>query len=144
MTPESLGRYRIVEKLSEGGWGTVYLAHDERLDRDVALKVLSVGTLANEDNRKRFRKEALTLAKLNHTNIGQIYDFDTQAGVDFLVMEYLSGGTLSRQIAGPALNEKEAILQVHRGAEHRPQGSKPLNSAHFSARLKPCSPQTRS
>ena len=86
MTPENLGHYRIVEKLSEGGWGTVYLAHDERLDRDVALKVLSVGTLANEDDRKRFRKEALTLAKLNHTNIGQIYDFDTQAGVDFLVM----------------------------------------------------------
>ena len=107
MTPENLGHYRIVEKLSEGGWGTVYLAHDERLDRDVALKVLSVGTLANEDDRKRFRKEALTLAKLNHTNIGQIYDFDTQAGVDFLVMEYVSGGTLSRQIAGPALSEKE-------------------------------------
>jgi len=107
MTPESLGHYRIVEKLSEGGWGTVYLAHDERLDRDVALKVLSVGTLANEDNRKRFRKEALTLAKLNHTNIGQIYDFDTQAGVDFLVMEYVSGGTLSRQIGGPAPSEKE-------------------------------------
>jgi eukaryotic-like serine/threonine-protein kinase len=107
MTPENLGHYRIVEKLSEAGWGTVYLAHDERLDRDVALKVLSVATLANEDDRKRFRKEALTLAKLNHTNIGQIYDFDTQAGVDFLVMEYVSGGTLSRQIAGPALSEKE-------------------------------------
>jgi serine/threonine protein kinase/tetratricopeptide (TPR) repeat protein len=107
VTPENLGHYRIVEKLSEGGWGTVYLAHDERLDRDVALKVLSVATLANEDDRKRFRKEALTLAKLNHTNIGQIYDFDTQAGVDFLVMEYVSGGTLSRQIAGPALSEKE-------------------------------------
>jgi non-specific serine/threonine protein kinase len=107
MTPENLGHYRIVEKLSEGGWGTVYLAHDERLDRDVALKVLSVGTLANEDDRKRFRKEALTLAKLNHTNIGQIHDFDTQAGVDFLVMEYVSGGTLLRQIAGPALSEKE-------------------------------------
>ncbi len=107
MTPESLGHYRIVEKLSQGGCGTVYLAHDERLDRDVALKVLSVEILANEDDRKRFRKEALTLAKLNHTNIGQIYDFDTQAGVDFLVMEYVSGGTLSRQIAGPALSEKE-------------------------------------
>ena len=120
MTPESLGHYRIVEKLSEGGWGTVYLAHDERLDRDVALKALSVGTLANEDDRKRFRKEALTLAKLNHSNIGQIYDFDTQAGVDFLVMEYVSGGTLSRQIAGPALSEKEVAglgIQIARALE---------------------------
>ncbi len=107
MTPERLGHYRIFEKLSEGGWGTVYLARDERLDRDVALKVLSVGTLADEDDRKRFRKEALTVAKLNHPNIGQIYDFDAQAGVDFLVMEYVSGGTLSLHMAGPALGEKQ-------------------------------------
>ena len=59
MTPENLGHYRIVEKLSEGGWGTVYLAHDERLDRDVALKVLSAGTVADVNDRKQFRREAL-------------------------------------------------------------------------------------
>ena len=107
MIPESLGHYRIIETLSEGGWGTVYLAHDERLDRDVALKVLSAGTLADEDDRKQFRREALTVAKLNHPSIGQIHDFDTQAGVDFLVMEYVSGGTLARHIAGCALSERE-------------------------------------
>jgi eukaryotic-like serine/threonine-protein kinase len=107
MTPESLGHYQIVEKLSEGGWGTVYLAHDGRLDRDVALKVLSAGTLADEDARKQFRREALTVAKLNHPNIAHIYDFDTQAGVDFLVMEYVSGGALARCIAERALSEKE-------------------------------------
>ena len=55
MTPESLGHYQIIEKLSEGGWGTVYLAHDGRLERNVALKVLSAGTLADEDARKQFR-----------------------------------------------------------------------------------------
>ena len=120
MTPEILGHYRIVEKLSEGGWGKVYLARDERLDRDVALKVLSVGTLADEVDRKRFRKEALTAAKLSHSNIGQIYDFDTQAGVDFLVMEYVSGGTLARRIAGCALTEKEVAglgMQVAQALE---------------------------
>src|SRR5260370_3602076 len=107
MAPESLGHYRILEKLSEGGWGTVYLAHDERLDRDVALKVLSAGTLADEDDRKQFRREALTVAKLNHPNIGHVHDFDTHAGVDFLVMEYVSRGTIARHIAGGALSGKE-------------------------------------
>ena len=130
MTPESLGHYRIVEKLSEGGWGTVYLAHDERLDRDVALKVLSVGTLANEDNRKRFRREALTLAKLNHSNIGQIYDFDTQAGVDFLVMELVEGETLDQRLTKGSLPPEQtvriaaqiagALAQAHKmGIVHR-------------------------
>jgi len=130
MTPESLGHYRIVEKLSEGGWGTVYLAHDERLDRDVALKVLSVGTLANEDNRKRFRREALTLAKLNHSNIGQIYDFDTQAGVDFLVMELVEGETLDQRLTKGSLTPEQtvrisaeiagALAQAHKmGIVHR-------------------------
>jgi serine/threonine protein kinase/Tfp pilus assembly protein PilF len=107
MTPESLGHYQIIEKLSQGGWGTVYLAHDGRLERNVALKVLSAGTLADEDARKQFRREALTVAKLNHPSIAHIYDFDTQAGVDFLVMEYVSGGTLARCITERALSEKE-------------------------------------
>ena len=96
MTPETLGHYQIVEKLSEGGWGIVYLAHDGRLERDVALKVLSAGTLADEDARKQFRREALTIAKVNHPSIAHIYDFDTQAGVDFLVMEYVSGSRSKR------------------------------------------------
>jgi Tol biopolymer transport system component/predicted Ser/Thr protein kinase len=107
MTDKELGRYRILEKLGEGGMGQVYLAHDGRLQRDVALKVLPAGALADETARKRFRKEALALSKLNHPNIDILYDFDTQEGIDFLVMEYVDGKTLKQMISGGALSEKE-------------------------------------
>jgi TolB-like protein/predicted Ser/Thr protein kinase len=103
-----LGHYRIVEKIGAGGMGVVYRARDERLDRDVALKVLPDGTLADESARKRFRKEALTLSKLNHPNIAVVHDFDTQDGLDFLVMEYVTGVSLEQKLGGGALPEKGA------------------------------------
>src|SRR6267378_5889170 len=93
-----LGHYRILEQIGAGGMGVVYRAHDERLDRDIAIKVLPRGTLADEADRKRFRKEALALAKLNHPNIATIHDFDTQDGIDFLVMEYVEGVTLAKRL----------------------------------------------
>lgn len=109
MIGQTLGHYRIVEKLGEGGMGQVYRAHDAVLDRDVAIKVLPAGTLADEAARKRFRKEALTLSKLNHPHIGAIHDFGTQDGVDFLVMEYIPGTTLTLKLAAGPLPEKEVI-----------------------------------
>ena len=63
--------------------GVVYLAHDEQLERQVAIKVLPPGTLEDEAARKRFRQEALSLAKLNHPNIATIHDFDTADETDF-------------------------------------------------------------
>jgi len=107
MIGQTLGHFQILEKIGAGGMGVVYRAHDERLDRDVALKVLPEGTLADETARKRFRKEALALAKLSHPNIGAIYDFDTQTGVDFLAMEYIPGVTLSDRLASGPLSQKE-------------------------------------
>jgi len=77
--------------------GEVFRAHDQHLDRDVAIKVLPTGTLDDESARKRFRKEALALSKLNHPNIATIHDFDTQHGVDFLVMEYIPGITVNER-----------------------------------------------
>jgi len=107
MIGQTLSHYRILEKIGAGGMGVVYRAHDERLDRDVALKVLPPGTLADEAARKRFRKEALTLSRLNHPNIETVHDFDTQEGVDFLVMEHIVGVTLDKKLAGGGLPEKE-------------------------------------
>ncbi len=104
-----LGHYRIVEKIGAGGMGEVYRAHDEHLARDVAIKVLPPGTLTDESARKRFHKEALILSQLNHPNIATIHDFDTQQGVDFLVMEYIPGITLSEKVAGRPLAEKEVL-----------------------------------
>lgn len=89
--------------------GVVYRAHDERLDRDVALKVLPPGSLADESARKRFHHEALALARLNHPNIATIHDFDTQEGVDFLVMEYVQGVTLADKLRAGGLPEKQAL-----------------------------------
>ena len=107
MIGKTISHYRVTAKLGAGGMGEVYLAHDERLEREVALKVLPARMLTDEAARKRFRKEALALSKLNHPNIATIYDFDTQDGVDFLVMEYVEGTTLSEKLSGHSLPEKD-------------------------------------
>ena len=102
-----LGHYLVVERIGAGGMGEVYRARDEHLDRDVAIKVLPPETFSDDSARKHFRTEALALSKLNHPNIATIHDFDTQQEIDFLVMEYVSGVTLSERIANHALPEKE-------------------------------------
>jgi serine/threonine-protein kinase len=104
-----LGHYRIVEKIGAGGMGEVYRARDEHLARDVAIKVLQPGTLIGESARKHFHKEALILSQLNHPNVATIHDFDTQQGVDFLVMEYIPGITLDEKVAAGPLPEKEVL-----------------------------------
>jgi eukaryotic-like serine/threonine-protein kinase len=106
---QRLGHYRIAEKVGAGGMGEVYRALDEHLDRQVAIKVLPSCTLADETSRKRFHKEALTLSKLNHPNIAIIYDFSTQEGIDFLVMEYIPGVTLNDRLASGPLPEKQVV-----------------------------------
>jgi serine/threonine protein kinase len=104
-----LSHYRIIEEIGRGGMGVVFRAHDQHLDREVAIKVLSPGTITDEAARKRLRKEALTLSKLNHPHIATAHDFDTQRGVDFLVMEYIPGITLSEKLAAGPLPEKEVL-----------------------------------
>lgn len=102
-----LGRYRILEKIGEGGMGEVFLAHDEHLKHDVALKVLPPET--DERHRRLFRKEAHALSKLNHPNIVTVLDFDTQGDLDFLVMEFVSGQPLDQLARQQKLTERDII-----------------------------------
>jgi serine/threonine-protein kinase len=138
MIGQTLGHYRILEKVAAGGMGVVYRARDEQLDRDVALKVLPPGTLTDDTARRHFRKEAMTLAKVNHPNIETVFEFGTQDGMDFLVMEYVPGKTLADRLAGGTLPEKEVVVlgmqiaaaleEAHeRGVVHR--DLKPANIA---------------
>jgi len=138
MIGQTLGHYRILEKVAAGGMGVVFRARDEQLDRDVALKVLPTGTLSDDTARKHFRHEALALAKLNHPNIETVYEFGSQDGMDFLVMEFVPGKTLADRLKGGTLPEKEvvalgmqitaALEEAHeRGIVHR--DLKPANIA---------------
>src|SRR5260370_4462366 len=138
MIGQTLGHYRILEKVGAGGMGVVYRARDEQLDRDVAVKVLPSGTLSDDTARRHFRKEAMALAKLNHPNIETVYEFGTQDGTDFLVMEYVPGKTLAGRLSQGTLPEKEvvalgtqiaaALEEAHeRGIVHR--DLKPANIA---------------
>ena len=107
MIDQTLGHYRVLERVGKGGMGVVYRARDEHLERDVALKVLDPGMLANENARRRFKKEALALSKLNHANIEAVYDFNSQDGVDFLVMEFVEGMTLTQKLSTGPLSLSE-------------------------------------
>ena len=111
---QTLGRYRIEEKIGAGGMGVVYRAYDEKLERDVAFKVLSPGTLDNEAARRRFRNEARVLSRLNHPAIQTIHDFDTLDGTDFLVSELVQGASLDARLVSGPLPEQEV---VHIGAQ---------------------------
>src|SRR5919108_12104 len=118
MVGQRLSHYRIIAKIGAGGMGEVYSAHDERLEREVALKIIRSGSLADAEARKRFRKEALALSKLNHPNIATVHDFDRQDETDFLVMEHIEGAALAEKLAHGPLPEKEVLrlgLQLAEG-----------------------------
>jgi eukaryotic-like serine/threonine-protein kinase len=107
--PLNLSRYRIEEQIGAGGMGVVYRARDQRLDRDVAVKVLPPGSLSDQASRSRFRKEALALSRLTHPNIAVVHDFDTLDNTDFLVMELIPGMTLEEKLAAGPIAESEAL-----------------------------------
>ena len=103
-------RYVIGRSLGSGGMGEVYLAHDEVLDRDIALKVLRSHYAGDEEFAGRFLREARSAASLSHPNIVQVYDRgETEGGISYIAMEYVPGGTLKELIDGrPPLGAREA------------------------------------
>lgn len=128
MIGRRLGHYRITASLGAGGMGVVYRAHDEHLEREVAVKLLPAGSLADDEARRRFRTEALALSRLQHPNVGVIHDFDSQDGVDFLVMELIPGEGLDERIRRGRASEPE----VARLGEQLAEG---LAAAHASGVL---------
>jgi tRNA A-37 threonylcarbamoyl transferase component Bud32 len=120
---QKLGRYQILELLGEGGMATVYKAHDTRLEREVAIKITrhdafppnQLGTIL-----KRFEREAKALAGLSHPNIVNVMDYGEYEGLPYLVMVYLSGGTLSDRLGKPMPwdNAVQFLLPVVRALEY--------------------------
>jgi serine/threonine protein kinase len=98
-------RYRLERRIASGGMATVWLAHDEELDRDVAVKVLS-DTLAEDPSYvARFRREARVAAQVSHPNLVRMFDYAGDAERPYIVMEHIGGGTLADRIRGGAADE---------------------------------------
>src|SRR6201988_3358239 len=93
-----LGPYEIQSPLGAGGMGEVYRARDTRLDRTVAIKILSSQLSSNPEARQRFDREARSISSLSHPNVCQLYDVGLQDGTSYLVMEYLEGETLADRL----------------------------------------------
>ena len=91
---EHIGRYRVEKKLGEGGMGSVHLAYDPMLDRQVAVKVMSPVLANDETFVQRFLLEARAVARMEHPHIVAVYDANNIDGLYYLVMEYVSGGSL--------------------------------------------------
>ena len=106
---QMLGRYRIEEEIGSGGMGVVYRVHDEKLARDLAIKVLRPGLLGSGQSRKRFRNEAMMLSKLNHPAIQIIHDFDEYEGTEYLVSELVPGMSLDQRVKMGPLPEKDVV-----------------------------------
>ena len=96
----ALGRYRVIEQLGRGGMATVFRCHDPNLDRFVAVKVLPSFYTEDPSFLGRFTQEAQAIARLNHPNILQIYDFGDDKGYTFIVSELVPGGTLEDRLTG--------------------------------------------
>ena len=105
----TLGPYEILARVGAGGMGEVYKAHDTRLNRTVAIKVLPAALTADPDARLRLNREAKAVAALSHPHICSLFDIGHQDGTDFLVMEFLEGETLAERLTRGKLPIDEAL-----------------------------------
>jgi non-specific serine/threonine protein kinase len=109
MIGQRLSHFRIVEKIGAGGMGEVYRAHDEQLDRDVAIKVLPAGSFHDPTARSRLLREARTASKLNHPHICTIHEVGEADGQAYIAMELVEGQTLSARLAEGALPPEQVL-----------------------------------
>jgi eukaryotic-like serine/threonine-protein kinase len=109
MIGSTLGNYKILEKLGEGGQGTVYKAIDSKLGRTVVLKVLPAELTAKEANLKRFEREARLASALDHPNICIIYELNEVNGIHFIVMQYIEGRNVRQLVNGRPLSLESAL-----------------------------------
>ena len=109
MIGQVLDRYKIEAKLGEGGMGVVYKARDTHLDRVVAIKILPHDKVADPTRKQRFVQEAKAASALNHPGIVTIHDIRADAGIDFIVMEYVGGKTLDQMIPANGLRPTQAL-----------------------------------
>src|SRR6202162_4582577 len=113
-----LGSYEVVAQIGAGGMGEVYRAHDIKLARDVAIKVLPANFVNDPERLSRFQREARMLAALNHANIATIYGLEQSGGTSYLVMELVSGETLAERVKRDgAVPIKEALAICKQIAE---------------------------
>lgn len=114
---ETVGPYRLIEQLGQGGMATVFKAYHAALDRYVAIKVLHPALLEDPSFLARFQREALLVAKLEHPNIVPVYDYAEHEGRPYLVMKFIEGETLKARLArGPVATEEIANITVAVGA----------------------------
>ncbi|HEX2271785.1 MAG TPA: protein kinase, partial [Pyrinomonadaceae bacterium] len=109
MIGSTLGNYKILEKLGEGGQGTVYKAVDSKLGRTVVIKVLPAELTAKEGNLKRFEREARLASALDHPNICTIFDLNEINGIHFIVMQYIEGRNVRQLVNGRPLSLESAL-----------------------------------
>jgi len=109
MIGSTLGNYKILEKLGEGGQGTVYKAVDSKLGRTVVIKVLPAELTAKEANLKRFEREARLASALDHPNICTIFDLNEINGIHFIVMQYIEGRNVRQLVNGRPLSLESAL-----------------------------------
>ena len=113
MIGKTLGHYQVTNQLGKGGMGEVYQAKDQKLGRDVAIKVLPEEFAKDMDRVARFQREAKLLASLNHPNIAAIHGLEESGGTNFLVLELVEGETLADQIKkGPVPVEESLKLAL--------------------------------
>src|SRR5690606_18390900 len=103
------GQYTIVRQLGQGGMGTVFLARDENLQREVAIKVIAPDVSASDEDRQRFIQEARTVAKLRHPNIVAVYAAGEAEGLLYFVMEYVPGESLRALMTRQPMSVEQGV-----------------------------------